>query len=234
MIRSYRQPVYHNPVQTPASSLDWTNIDTVLLDMDGTLLDLRFDNWFWQEYLPVLWAERERMSLADALKVLTPRFEAARGRLEWYCIDFWSRELALDVRAIKHSVREQVAWIEGAETLLRQLRARDKRLVLVTNAHPETLAIKDSQIDLVGHLDAVYSSHAFGAPKEAAEFWPAFVRAEPFDCARTLFVDDSLPVLWAARAFGIRWLRAIRRPDSGQPTRSVGDFPGIDTIADLI
>ena len=32
--------------------LDWTSIDTVLLDMDGTLLDLRFDNWFWQEHVP--------------------------------------------------------------------------------------------------------------------------------------------------------------------------------------
>ena len=28
------------------SLIDWTHIDTVLLDMDGTLLDLSFDNWF--------------------------------------------------------------------------------------------------------------------------------------------------------------------------------------------
>jgi putative hydrolase of the HAD superfamily len=197
-------------------------------------LDLRFDNWFWLEHLPGLWAQREQMSLADALRVLTPRFAAAKGTLEWYCIDFWSRELALDVRQIKDSVRENVAWIPGAEALLRTLRARGKRLVLVTNAHPETLAIKDAHADLIGHLDAVYSSHPFGAPKESAQFWPAFTRQEPFDCARTLFVDDSLPVLEAARAFGIRWLRAIHRPDSGQPSRPVGDFLGVETIADLL
>lgn len=202
--------------------------------MDGTLLDLRFDNWFWQEHLPLLWAQREQMSLADALRVLTPRFTAAKGTLDWYCIDFWSRELALDVRQIKDSVRENVAWIPGAETLLRNLRAAGKRVVLVTNAHPETLAIKDAHADLIGHLDAVYSTHAFGAPKESAEFWPAFARQEPFDRARTLFVDDSLPVLDAARAFGIRWLRAVCRPDSGQPSRQVGDFPAIETVADLL
>jgi putative hydrolase of the HAD superfamily len=220
-------------VTTPAPPLDWSQIDTVLLDMDGTLLDLRFDNWFWQEHLPFLWAQREQMAIADALRVLAPRFEAARGSLEWYCIDFWSRELNLDVRAIKNAVREHVAWLPGAEALLGRLRGLGKRLVLVTNAHPETLAIKDAHADLIGHLDAVYSTHAFGAPKEVAAFWPAFASQEPFDRARTLFVDDSLPVLTAARAYGIAWLRAIRRPDSGQPARPVGDFPSIETIADL-
>lgn len=217
-----------------APPLDWSLIDTVLLDMDGTLLDLRFDNWFWQEYLPALWADRAGMSLAAALPLLSPRFEAAKGTLEWYCIDFWSRELDLDVRAIKHAVREQVAWIPGAEALLQRLREVGKRMVLVTNAHPETLAIKDSQVDLIGHLHAVYSTHPFGAPKEAAAFWPAFHRAEPFDPARTLFVDDSLPVLTAARDYGIRWIRAVRRPDSGLPARAVGDFPSIETVAELI
>jgi putative hydrolase of the HAD superfamily len=220
-------------VTQPTSALDWTCIDTVLLDMDGTLLDLRFDNWFWQEHLPQLWADRERVSLAEALRILGPRFEASRGRLEWYCIDFWSRELSMDVRAIKDAVRERVSWIAGAEALLAHLRGLGKRLVLVTNAHPETLAIKDAHADLTGHLHAVYSTHAFGAPKESDVFWPAFRHAEPFDPARTLFVDDSLPVLQAADRYGIRWLRAIRRPDSGQPARHVGDYPSIETIADL-
>ncbi len=221
-------------MKTFAPPLDWSQIDTVLLDMDGTLLDLRFDNWFWQEHLPSLWAQREQISLADALHVLTPRFAAAKGTLDWYCIDFWSRELALDVRQIKDSVRENVAWIPGAEALLLSLRAAGKRLVLVTNAHPETLAIKDAHANLIGHLDAVYSTHAFAAPKESADFWPAFSRQEPFDRTRTLFVDDSLPVLEAARDYGIRWLRAVCRPDSGQPSRPVGDFPAIETVADLL
>ena len=226
-------PVYHTVVTHPTAPLDWNCIDTVLLDMDGTLLDLRFDNWFWQEHLPQLWAERERVPVAEALRLLGPRFEAARGRLEWYCIDFWSRELSMDVRAIKASVRERVSWIAGAEALLVRLRGLGKRLVLVTNAHPETLAIKDAQADLSGHLHAVYSTHPFGAPKESDAFWPAFITAEPFDPQRTLFVDDSLPVLEAADRFGIRWLRAIRRPDSGQAGRRVGDYPSIETIADL-
>lgn len=218
----------------PAAPLPWDQIDTVLLDMDGTLLDLRFDNWFWQEHLPTVYAAAHGLTPEAALAELMPRFAAARGRLDWYCIDYWSRELGLDIPAIKRGVREQVAWIPGAEAFLVRLRALGKRRVLVTNAHPETLAIKDEHVDLLGHLDAVYSTHPFGAPKEDAAFWPRLAAAAPFDPGRTLFVDDSLPVLAAAHDYGIAWLRAIRRPDSGRPARDTAGFVGVDSIAELL
>jgi putative hydrolase of the HAD superfamily len=221
-------------MSTNATPLPWDCIDTVLLDMDGTLLDLRFDNWFWQEHVPAVWGAARGLSDADARRALEPRFTAMRGRLEWYCIDHWSRELGLDLPALKNGVREQVAWIPGAEAFLARLKALGKRRVLVTNAHPETLAIKDSHVDLVGHLDAVYSTHPFGAPKEDPAFWPRLAAAVAFDPARTLFVDDSLPVLQAAAGFGIGYLRAIRRPDSGHPPRDTGAFAGVDAIGDLL
>jgi len=221
-------------VSQPAAPLPWDRIDTVLLDMDGTLLDLRFDNWFWQQHVPSIWAALHELTLEAALVRLQPRFDAARGRLDWYCIDYWSRELGLDIRRIKEGVREQVAWIPGAEAFLQRLKAHAKRRVLVTNAHPEALAIKDSHVDLVGHLDAVYSSHPFGVPKEDPAFWPRLQAVAPFDPARTLFVDDSLPVLQAARDYGIAWLRAIRRPDLGRPSRDTGDFAGVESIDELL
>jgi len=84
------------------------------------------------------------------------------------------------------------------------------------------------------HFDAVYSSHTFGAPKESADFWPRLQAAEPFALGRTLFVDDSLPVLRAAEEFGVAWLRAVRRPDTGQPPQTTGPYPGVDRIADLL
>ena len=218
----------------PAAPLPWDEIDTVLLDMDGTLLDLRFDNWFWQEHVPSVYAAAHGLAPEAALRLLMPRFEAARGRLDWYCIDYWSRELGLDIPAIKRAVREQVSWVPGAEAFLARLARRGKRRVLVTNAHPETLAIKDGHVDLVGHLDAVYSTHPFGAPKEDPALWPRLKAAAAFDPARTLFVDDSLPVLHAARDFGIAWLRAVRRPDSARAARETSGFVGIDSVAELL
>ncbi|NLD01354.1 MAG: haloacid dehalogenase, partial [Gammaproteobacteria bacterium] len=52
--------------------LPWAHIDTVLLDMDGTLLDLHFDNFFWLKYLPQCYAEKNNLSLAQADAYLTP------------------------------------------------------------------------------------------------------------------------------------------------------------------
>jgi len=136
---------YHTQMQT-RGSVDWSAIDTVLLDMDGTLLDLRFDNWFWQDHIPALWARRHAIPLDDARAVLAPRFEAAVGTIDWYCIDHWSRQLDLDVGAIKRAAASEVRFLPGAEDFLARLGAAGKRRVLVTNAHPETLAIKNARI----------------------------------------------------------------------------------------
>jgi 5'-nucleotidase len=214
--------------------IDWSKIDTVLLDMDGTLLDLRFDNWFWQELIPHRYAAANGLNPPDALELLKPKFHAIRGTMQWYCIDYWSRELGLDIAHIKRAAAlDQVDYLPGAENFLLRLKDSGKRRVLVTNAHPTTLAIKDRQVGLTAHFDACYSTHTFDAPKENAAFWPRLQAAEPFAAERTLLVDDSLPVLRTAHGFGIGWLRAVRRPDSAQPEQSTDPYVGVDRVADL-
>jgi putative hydrolase of the HAD superfamily len=213
---------------------DWARIDTVLLDLDGTLLDLAFDNHFWTSHVPQAWARARALSLAQAVAELQPRFRAREGTLDWYCIDYWSRELELDIAALKHSQAHQVRWLPGAREFLGRVRALGKRLVLVTNAHPTTLAIKDARTQVISHFDASYSSHRFKAPKEQPQFWRELVRVEPYDAARSLFVDDSLPVLRAARAAGIDLAYAVQRPDSGGPVRLQQQFPAVDSVAQLL
>lgn len=218
----------------PSPLPDWSAIATVLLDMDGTILDLKFDHHFWLELVPARYAAANTLSVEAAKAHLRPIYKAKEGTLDWYCIDYWSRTLGLDLTALKRAAREDIAWLPEAEEFVRRVRARGKRLALVTNAHPETLALKDEQLDFRGHFDAVYSSHRFGAPKESAQFWSALQVHERFDAARTLFVDDSLPVLRAARAHGLRWLYAIARPDSTRPRRDPQEFPSVDAVHELM
>ncbi len=225
-----------HPTQAPACALtlDWTAIDTVLLDMDGTLLDLRFDNYFWQDLVPRKFGEARGLTLAAAQAELVPRFAEHHGRLQWYCTDHWSRELELDIAALKRAAREHIGWLPGAQQFLRALRQRSKRLLLVTNAHRDSLAIKHEQTGLGEYFDALVSSHQYGHPKEHASFWQALQREHAFVRERTLFIDDSLPVLRAARAYGIAHLIAVTHPDSTQSVRECDEFNSVPSVAQLL
>src|SRR5579872_444672 len=214
-------------------NLDWHHIETVLVDLDGTLLDLAFDNDFWLDFIPTVYAASRAVTFEAARADLTPRFRACEGTMDWYCIDYWSRALGLDVEALKRTQAGRVAWLPGAQDFLCRIRASGRRLVLLTNSHPKVLQIKDEQTGVTGYLDAAFSSHAFGAPKESAEFWRRIREVEPFDPQRSLFIDDSPAVLRAAREAGIRWVCGVRRADSKRAARDHLDIPAVDSVSDL-
>jgi 5'-nucleotidase len=214
--------------------VDWGSIDTVLVDMDGTLLDLNFDNRFWREIVPQRYARLHGMTLDEARESLAPRFAAKVGTLEWYCLDHWTRDLGLDLKTLKREHRAHIRFLPGAQDFLARVRARGKRLVVVTNAHRDTFEVKAEHTGIDRLVDSVVSSHDFSAPKESAAFWHALERHAPFDVERTLLLEDSLPVLAAARAYGIRHIVAIRRPDSGEPPRATPGFAGVDGVFELV
>ena len=201
--------------------------------MDGTLLDLGVDHHFWEQLLPRRCAESRGISVEVARRLMRPIFEATQGTLDWYCVDYWSRASSLDIVILKRAVRHQIEWLPHSRTFLARLRAAGRRTVLVTNAHPEILAIKDAHLGIRRRFDAVYSSHEFGEPKESTAFWPRLAQRESFDAARTLLADDSAAVLRAAQAHGIRWLYAVQRPIHRAPSREAVEFPGVESVHEL-
>lgn len=213
---------------------DWSAISTVLFDMDGTLLDLRFDNHFWQEHLPRRYASHLGVPLEDVRAQLKDRFRAAEGTLNWYCVDHWSGDLGVNIPELKTEVADLIAWRPHARALLQFLRASGKRLVLVTNAHRKIMSMKFERTGLAAEFDLVVCAHDLGFPKEDARFWPRFGEQVALDPVRTLLVDDSVPVLRAARTYGIGHILAIRQPDSGLPDKDCGDFPAIGSFLELL
>lgn len=215
-------------------ALPWSEIDTVLLDMDGTLLDLHFDNHFWLEHLPQRYAEHHGISRALADAELLPLFRQHAGQLNWYCTDFWSRELKLSIRDLKREVAELIALRPDADTFLAAIRAAGKRVVLITNAHRDSLSLKLERIELAPYFDRLISSHDYGFAKEHQQFWFALQQDFAFDAARSLFIDDSLPVLRSARAYGIGHLLAVREPDSRQGPKNTEEFAAVEDYRDLL
>ncbi len=216
------------------NTIDWSIVDSVLLDMDGTLLDLHFDNHFWLEFVPQRYAEAQGMPVQQAKEALMSRYEDVLGTLEWYCIDNWSQKLGLDIALLKEEVSHLIAVHPHVVEFLEGLRRLDKRVVLVTNAHQKSLQLKMEKTRLAGHFDAIISSHDLGHAKEEQAFWQRLQEIEPFDPERALFVDDSLPVLRSAQTYGIRWLLAILAPDSKGPLREVAEFPAVRDFSGLL
>jgi HAD superfamily hydrolase (TIGR01509 family) len=214
--------------------LNWSDIDTVLLDMDGTLLDLHYDNHFWLEHVPRRYAEKHALSLEAAREALRGRYKQVEGTLDWYCVDYWTRELNLDIALLKEEVDHLISVHPHVIDFLDAVRARHKRLVLVTNAHGKSLNIKFRRTRLNGHFDAVVCAHDLGLPKEYPAFWNKMQKVEPFTKGKALLIDDSLPVLRSARNFGIAHLLAIRIPDSKQPEKDVGEFNAIHSFRDIL
>jgi HAD superfamily hydrolase (TIGR01509 family) len=214
--------------------IDWNAIDTVLLDMDGTLLDLHFDNHFWQEHVPARYAEKHGIPHEEARARLGGIYRAKAGTLDWYCVDYWSRELRLDIALLKEEVAHLIAVHPDVPQFLAALRQHGKRTLLVTNAHHKSLSLKMARTGLSTRFDALITSHEVGLPKEDTAFWAALAKMQPFDPTRTLLIDDSLPVLRSARTGGIAHLLAVYHPDSRLPKKDVGEFTAIHRFAEIL
>ena len=214
--------------------VNWNNIDTILLDMDGTLLDLYFDNYFWREHVPQRFAELHSTTVEDAKRTLFPIFRSKEGTIDWYCVDYWTHTLGLDIAMLKQEVEHLIAVHPFVIDFLDQLKKTNKTVALVTNAHQKSLMLKMDRTKLHHHIEHIVCAHEFGMPKENPEFWYKLKDHLPFEKSRTLLIDDSLSVLRSARDHGIGYLLAVYEPDSKDLRRDVAEFDAIDSFKQIM
>ena len=218
------------------AKVNWQVIDTILLDMDGTLLDKHFDDYFWEKYVPEVFAEKNKISIFDAEEELLARYRKKEGSLDWTDLDFWSKELGLDIVSLKKKMNYLIKVHPYVIDFLEHYRKNDKKIYLVTNAHSKTLAIKMEKTGIANHFDRIICSEEVGMAKEDPEFWKKLEEMLNFNKDKTILADDNEKVLDAAQEFGFSrdQLIFVAKSSSTMPVIHSKKFPSIIFFKELI
>ena len=214
--------------------VDWHSIQTVFLDMDGTLLDLHFDNHFWLEHLPQKYANQNNISTQEASDILLQHADSRAGSLDWYCLDHWAQTFDMNIVELKHEIAHKIVIRKNVIAFLKHLRTLDKRIVLLTNAHSDSIKLKFSYVEIEDHFDEVITSHDIGLAKEQEGFWQKLGQFETFNKNHSLFIDDNEDVLNNAKRFGIKQLLTISQPDSQKPMKASQDYLSVTDYQQII
>ncbi|BCL63276.1 haloacid dehalogenase [Desulfomarina profundi] len=225
--------ILEQPFEKKPTLFHWHEIETVFLDLDGTLLDRYFDDYFWNEYVPRVFAGKNNLDLATARRQLLATYKSVENTLLWTDLDHWSAKLDLNIPMLKKEVSHLIAIHPGVIDFLDHLTTLEKKIFLVTNAHPKTLDVKLDKVALKGYFQAVFSSNDVGAPKERQRFWKTLETLLPFAKETTFFADDTEKVLFSARKFGIHHLCHIARPSSRLAPAFSDSFPSITDFSQL-
>jgi putative hydrolase of the HAD superfamily len=209
-------------------------IKYILLDMDGTLLDLYFDDYFWGHLVPEKYAEKHNMTFGAAKDFLYTTYKSHEKTLNWCDIDFWSKELHLDIPALKEQIRHLIEVHPHVIDFLKMMRRHRKKIFLVTNAHFKTVKIKFNKTEIGKYFDDVLCSFDVGYPKEFIEFWRLAEKKLKFDKEKSLFVDDTEDVLKTAKEYGIKYLLFKARANSKAEPKKTEKFLTIHDFRELM
>jgi putative hydrolase of the HAD superfamily len=220
-------------VLSPQHFPDWTRIDDVLLDMDGTLLDRHFDNFFFEEELPRRYAALHALPFEEARDRLMAMYRSVEGELAWTDLDYWTKRVGIDVVAMHKELDHMIGFLPGAQEFLQYLRQLGKRVTIVTNAHSTGVSVKVAKTGLDRYVNRIVDAFEVGYLKMRPEYWPACQRLLGFDPSRSLFMDDDEGCLTAAKAFGVAYLIHSAKSSSRLPPSPLSQFPSVTGFTTL-
>lgn len=216
------------------NTFDWTGVDDVLLDMDGTLLDRDFDNFFFEDELPRRYAALHRMTEQAAREKLFALYRAVEGELAWTDLHYWTNTLGIDVVSLTQELSDRIGYLPGVEGFLEAMRAKRKRMTVLTNAHAEGVAIKCRKTGVDKQVDRIVNAFEVGCLKMRPDYWPGCQKLVGFDPDRSLYIDDDEACLAAAEAFGIRHIFHSARSSTKLPPHPSGRYTPLENLQDLM
>jgi putative hydrolase of the HAD superfamily len=180
------------------------DIDCMLVDMDGVILDNTYDNNFWQNQIPGVISKNKNISFEDAKRLAVQIFNYKKNTKDWYDVDYWSNMLNVDIEAEKRSSIsfDRIQLYEGVTETLNKLKD-NFRLILITNAHRKTLNIKLEKYDLSPYFENMICAHELHYVKENIQLWYMLKSRFKLDYTKTLLIEDTINNIKVGLSAGI-------------------------------
>ncbi len=67
----------------------------MLLDMDGTLLDLHFDNHFGLSLVPAELSRQRNLNSQATQALVESSYDKVFGTLDWYYLNYWKSDISV-------------------------------------------------------------------------------------------------------------------------------------------
>ena len=169
------------------------DIECLLIDMDGVILDNAYDNDFWQNQIPEVIADNKGIAFDDAKRLAIQIFNYKKNTKDWYDVDYWSNMLDIDIEAQKRSEKSfsRISLYDGVIDTLNALKNKTK-IILITNAHRKTLNIKLEKYNLTPYFDEMVCAHELNYVKEDIQLWYMLRSKYRLDYEKTLLVEDTI------------------------------------------
>ena len=169
------------------------DIECLLIDMDGVILDNAYDNDFWQNQIPEVIADSKGIGFDDAKRLAIQIFNYKKNTKDWYDVDYWSNMLDIDIEAQKRSEKSfsRISLYDGVIDTLNVLKNKTK-MILITNAHRKTLNIKLEKYNLTPYFDEMVCAHELHYVKEDIQLWYMLRSKYRLDYEKTLLVEDTI------------------------------------------